>query len=135
MAVVQRSINQCDVCGHEWIPRSDSKRCGNTACRSTKWNGGDSSAAEQRSARPPAAGSSPAPRSNADIQSLRDICAKPSDDAGRFPVGAITSMFPPTEPDRVKLCPKVGFNEADGESYRCALGVGHKGNCKPGERV
>lgn len=35
----------------------------------------------------------------------------------------------------VQLCPKVGYNEIDGESYRCRLAKGHKGNCAPGEHV
>jgi len=33
------------------------------------------------------------------------------------------------------LCPKIGFNETDGERYRCRLEKGHKGKCAPGERV
>lgn len=38
MGLVQRAINKCDVCGHEWIPKGPSERCGNRKCRSTKWN-------------------------------------------------------------------------------------------------
>lgn len=38
MALVQRTIRKCDVCGHEWIPRGSGDRCGNRKCRSTKWN-------------------------------------------------------------------------------------------------
>ena len=50
---------------------------------------------------------------------------------------AFLSSTPVGEPIEVKwpLCPKTGFNEQDGETYRCSLAKGHKFNCKPGERV
>lgn len=33
------------------------------------------------------------------------------------------------------LCPRMHFNEQDGETYRCSLAKGHKPPCKPGERA
>lgn len=37
-------------------------------------------------------------------------------------------------PDPMMRCPHKEWAE-DGEQYRCALAAGHKGKCKPGERM
>jgi hypothetical protein len=64
---------------------------------------------------------------------------------GNAAMQAFLSNLPPSTPVAllpyqdallaVQICPKVGYNEIDGESYRCRLERGHKGNCAPGERV
>jgi hypothetical protein len=124
MSLVQRTINQCDVCGHEWIPRGSSERCGNRKCRSMKWNsGGHGIAAGASAFQADDVGSTPTVRSKPDMDALRDIC-----------VGRITPVVEPM--DVVwELCPRTGFNEVDGETYRCSLEKGHRGPCRPGERV
>lgn len=59
-------------------------------------------------------------------EALKAICAE------KIPVHRHDD--PNIEMRDVVLCPKVGFNETDGESYRCSLAKGHKMNCRPGER-
>lgn len=44
------------------------------------------------------------------------------------------SSLPEIEPV-TRPCMKVGFNEMDGERYRCKLEFGHRSNCAPGEKV
>ena len=34
-----------------------------------------------------------------------------------------------------EMCPKTGYNEQDGETYRCSLAKGHRPPCRPGERI
>ena len=50
-----------------------------------------------------------------------------------MPIPVSSDFLEDTQP--IRLCPKTGFNETDGETYRCCLAAGHKFNCKPGERV
>lgn len=118
MALVQRTINQCDVCGYEWIPRSNGERCGNRECRSTKWNGVAERLIAHRKVTISSEGSNPSAISTNTIEHLKDICA------------GNVEFNPPLNP-----CPKIGFNETDGERYQCRLAKGHKGNCQPGDRV
>ena len=112
MALVQRTINQCDVCGYEWIPRSSGERCGNRECRSTRWNS---------SAKPEQPIQSPADPAPVGIESLRQVIAaierKPVPDAV-------------PEPE----CEQCGYTEYVGElgeTMRCGLAV-HSGKVKHG---
>lgn len=40
MSFVQRTVAQCDVCGHEWLARLGVvyTHCTSSKCRSRKWN-------------------------------------------------------------------------------------------------
>lgn len=41
MSLVQRTVCECDVCGHEWIAEVGGKlpkRCPSRKCRTTQWN-------------------------------------------------------------------------------------------------
>ena len=68
----------------------------------------------------------PAEPSKSSMDALRAICA------GGFPLPTSSAFLEDTEP--LPLCPHKEWAE-DGEQYRCALAAGHKGKCKPGERV
>ena len=58
------------------------------------------------------------PESKPDMATLRAICDIPKQ--GIDSVG-------PIELERVLYpCPKTGFNETDGETYRCSLAKGHR---------
>lgn len=100
MALVQRTINQCDVCGHEWIPRSAGERCGNRDCRSTKWN----DSVDNKSIPEPTFDTLQAKPS---IESLRAICAGDLPDTP----GLVT-----TQP-----CTYTEYDYESGETYRCGL--------------
>lgn len=41
MSQIQRTVNHCEVCGHEWIPRPGvvSTHCTLKLCHSRLWNG------------------------------------------------------------------------------------------------
>lgn len=42
MSQIQRMVNKCDVCGHEWVPAKVAipSHCTSSKCRSRKWNKG-----------------------------------------------------------------------------------------------
>jgi hypothetical protein len=54
---------------------------------------------------------------------LRAICA-----------GELADTVIDRDADPMMRCPHKEWAE-DGEQYRCALAAGHKGKCKPGERM
>lgn len=69
------------------------------------------------------------------IQPLADLRAIA---AGSLPARTSSEFLDDADvqlPEARALCPKVGFNETDGESYRCKLARGHRGNCQPGEQI
>lgn len=57
-----------------------------------------------------------------DMAALRAICAMPTKDVVETTLSG-------------DVCPKTGYNEVDGETYRCFLQKGHRFNCKPGDKV
>src|ERR1700684_1196931 len=61
---------------------------------------------------------------------MNDAMAK---SVSAMPTPVSSDFLEDTQP--IRLCLKTGFNETDGETYRCSLAAGHKFNCKPGERV
>lgn len=65
----------------------------------------------------------PLPASKVDVAALRAICS------GKLDYSAIARNADP-----MPLCPHKEWAD-DGEQYRCALAAGHKGKCRPGERV
>lgn len=150
MATVWVECWKCDECGHRWIKGEVwPTHCASSKCRKRSWNknGGVSELANER---PPngraggiaierpksgSAGSSPAPATKPielrDPPKMNDAMAQFIARVGLSPHAACDPEFV----DETPKCPKVGHNEADGESYRCKLPKGHKGNCQPGERV
>lgn len=126
MALVQRTIKQCDVCGHEWIPRSAGERCGNRECRSTKWN----AVAERLIAgaiNPTIRGEGSNPSGvppKPDMQGLRDICAGQVTQVSASSAAA----HPYKGIDRgsidIGICGKTWWE--DGEQYECLMDKGHK---------
>jgi rubredoxin len=134
MSLVQRTINQCDVCGHEWIPRSNGERCGNRECRSTKWNNlsvagsipvrlprsgeecgsnpplSDKVHSSQRGEGMPAGKDRPK-----DMEALRQICA-----------GNILGVKyePVLGPIEIPICGKRWWE--DGTQYECLMDKGHR---------
>ena len=36
MARIERTVNKCDVCGHEWLSVEGARRC--ARCKSPRWN-------------------------------------------------------------------------------------------------
>lgn len=104
MGLVQRTINQCDVCGYEWIPRSDGVRCGNRKCRSTRWNmsggslGSNRKVAAQVQLLPP--------DTKPDMAALRAIAA-----------GKTTEAPDP----EVEMCAYKEYDQDTGETMGCGL--------------
>lgn len=72
----------------------------------------------------------PAEPSKPSMDALRAICDGNGDP--NSPPYSLSSLPPANQP--LPLCPHKEWAE-DGEQYRCALAAGHKGKCKPGERV
>ncbi len=68
-------------------------------------------------------GSPPEPAPKPNMEALRAICAGSQ---WAEPNEALPTLV---------LCPKTGYNETDGETYRCSLAKGHKPPCRPGEMV
>ena len=101
MALVQRTINQCDVCGHEWIPRSAGERCGNRNCRSTKWNDLNANAAKARErskltlAMTTMTPSVPSVTGPAKMDTLQNICAGRLTPAAPFQAEVTSDRFSP----------------------------------------
>jgi len=47
MAIIQREVCECDVCGHQWIPeKPEPARCPSRKCRSAVWNRNQDAAPE-----------------------------------------------------------------------------------------
>ncbi len=38
MAIVKRDVCKCDLCGHEWLPRSDELPVCCASCKNPRWN-------------------------------------------------------------------------------------------------
>lgn len=102
-----------------------------------------SSAVEHRPHKPLVMGSNPIPatiasaKMNGAMANFLSSTIPTHPDSVNTTKDAFLASTPVGEPIEVKwpLCPKTGFNEQDGETYRCSLAKGHKGNCKRGERV
>lgn len=108
MALVQRTINQCDVCGHEWIPRSAGERCGNRDCRSTKWNASASPLTQQL---------------EASLAATPEVQDKPLDDRKALALVAMadaSKRAAPLEAEPVVICGQRSEPDWEtGEVYTC----------------
>lgn len=129
---------KCDVCGFRWIKGETwPERCASSKCRKRNWN-----TKQGISIKPPDADQTHngGPYSSISATELASWGKAPvvkGNDAMQAFLAKLPAITPiePEQPPLMRPCPKVGYNDIDGESYRCRLSAGHKGNCAPGERV
>lgn len=119
------TINHCDVCAHEWIPKADVNytHCTSGKCRSRKWNTKSNfpvaapAIVTQEMTDPHA--------SKPDMQALRDICMRPEQE--RSGIGNLTpeqvdsAVFPSRE---IPICGKTWWE--DGTRYECLMDSAHR---------
>ena len=77
MSQIQRTVNHCDVCGHEWLPQVGVaySHCTSGKCRSRKWDRGEAEKVKAPVSKTGHAGSTPASPAKTTMKKLRTIAA------------------------------------------------------------
>ena len=114
MSQRDRTINHCDICSHEWIPKQGVTytHCTSGKCRSRKWNLVAIAKDQEPSLQPTQKTTTTLnvqptmERGRPDMDALRAACA------GELPV-------PPSEPSVSVMCTYTEYDGETGETYAC----------------
>lgn len=149
MSQREATINHCDICTHEWVPRLGVvyTHCTSGKCRSRKWNNREvkSATRERFDVSPMRAAAidratgtiylSPATPVNAEIPvleilpleplniNLRDMCS------GKISIASANELY--LEPVEIPICGHKWWE--DGANFECLMDKGHK-TTKHGQR-
>ena len=124
MSQRQATVNHCDICTHEWIPKPGVlyTHCTSSRCRSRKWN---SASCALVTASAVTKVTLPEPEViRPSMEHLRDICAgiTPTMQPLREVLDAMRPPIP-GPPMSQMPCAYTEYDEQTGETYACGLPV------------